>query len=244
MFIFCVILFGKILDSLGRQRLFFLFAFNPTVLIHLVLEAHNEVIILFLLLGSVYMLLRRRSLIGGLLTISMILIKYYPIIILPIFILKRKKQGNKLLWTKQFFLSSLLITLLIIFSFFVIKHPNLKPFLDQNLNLRRDIGCFHRCSPIVSLTRYVFAENEGLVRTTVFVAFYLLLIYYLLIKNFMLLEFLFFALSATFFIFISWLTPWYLVLPISIGVLLSNRRSYLFLVIVLTFYSLFHYFGY
>ncbi len=88
-----------------------LFALNPLVIIETLVSAHNDVVMMFLVLFSFFLLTKKKIFLGvGFFTLS-ILIKYSTILLIPVFayLAWRLIKNREIDWTKIYLSSSLLM---------------------------------------------------------------------------------------------------------------------------------------
>jgi hypothetical protein len=81
-----VVVFAKLTKALSlNYYLFVLFALNPAILINGLVDGHNEVFIILLLLLAIYFIIKKNDYRGYLFWIISVFIKYNTVIFLPIF---------------------------------------------------------------------------------------------------------------------------------------------------------------
>lgn len=218
LFLFSAYLVKKMSD----EKTFWLYVFNPALLINFVLEGHNDLWIIVLLL-----LFLQRKYLGKILSLlGAVFIKYTAIILWPL----TWFASGKFKWS-LFFISNLIIVSLLALFFWIFSLSPLE--LYSNLNFL-DAKCFYHCSPIV----YLIPTNS--IRLGLFVVAYGLISWLFLVRKHSPIKFIFWTLGALFMIKVRWLTPWYL-LPLIPLALVTEGKIYRYLALLLTFYGLFHY---
>lgn len=72
----------------NRTYLPFFFAFNPFILLHFLVDGHNDILMSFLIIFSLYILVKKNNFVlSAVIFTFAALIKYIPLILLPIFLL-------------------------------------------------------------------------------------------------------------------------------------------------------------
>lgn len=217
-------------DSGLSKNNFYLLVLNPALLINWVVEGHNDVFVALGVLGCIYYLNQKKVYSTWIIAISTIFIKYTSLIFSPILVF----ENNKLNLKKLISFSAIIIIIFAIF--FELSGLNLKSFL-QNLDFLQ--RCFYRCSPVVSLFS-IFGDYQTGIRLGIFASLYAVFVWRYLYKKTDHLKFIFWSGFCLFFIQTTWLTPWYPTILIPVGLLVKDKK-YLFLVILITWYSLLHY---
>lgn len=232
-----VYLLAKISTFLNSNNLATkLFILNPSILIHLILDGHNDTIILSLILLSIYLYLSKKYLISYLSLALSIGIKYFSIILYPILWIKNQKPNLRAIIT------STLTTGLV----FTISSIFFNGFWENLLSGRHVYYaeyCFLQCFPFITLLHFLFGTNAIVIRYLLFSLGWVYLIYKFLILNNkkILFSFWTFLLFST--IITSWLSPWLLTYAITFSLLLLKNKKYLYISLILTAYSIFHYLG-
>ena len=218
------ILSAYLLRKMTDTKTFWLYVFNPAILINFVLEGHNDLWIAFLLLVFVY---KKKKVLGKYLSLlGAIFIKYTAVILWPLMWFRDNKFRFKL-----FIISNLIVLSLIALFFWIFSVSPLDfwynlSFLEGN--------CFYRCSPVAAIF------PSSIIRLGLFIASYDIIAWYFLYRNFSPTKFIIWSFLALFLIKIKWLTPWYL--PVLIPLILTVKgKSYYYIALVITFYGLFHY---
>jgi hypothetical protein len=227
-----VFLFFK-LSSQNENKIFrtFMFALNPAVIISAVWEGHNDIFTMMFLLLSLWLLNNSRYTSACLSFLGSIFIKYNSVIFLPIF----WKDGGKFSFKK--ILLSICGLVVALVAFFLIFNLKIVDFY----NVYND-RCLYSCSPVIYLFDYFFPSKEILLRLFSYAAYYAMVSFIFLYKKDKKLEFIFWSFFGLIFIFTKWLTPWYPILIIPMGLLIDSE-PYDWMVLFLTFYSLLHCFG-
>ncbi len=215
-----------------EERRLWLLALNPALLINWLLEGHNDIFIALGLLGTLYCLDRKKLWPTWLLFTLTIFIKYTALIFSPILFFKNNKFSLKNA------LGFLLLTGLAFLAFFKISGLSLSLFSHNLFFLNQ---CFYHCSPLVYLFQFT-GSAQFIIRLALFAILYVLITWRYLYKQTDYLKFIFWSGLALFFVQTTWLTPWYPTIIIPIGLLIKDKK-YLYLVILVSWYSLLHYFG-
>lgn len=232
-----IFIFAKIIKILGKDNyLVWLYALNPALLVHGLVDGHNEVFVILFLLMSLWLLLKNNWLAGFFSFLVSVFIKYNSLIFLPVFWKKEKDFSMK-----RFFSSGLLtvISFLAIFAFSKLELSSI-----NNYHLINTIGdyCLYDCFLIVSLTDLFFGKFSFLSRQILFSLFYFLIFYKFLYKNDKILEFIFWSFLGLILIATKWFAPWYFLLAIPLGLLIGTK-FYKFMVLGITIYSLLYLLG-
>jgi len=230
---------GYLFSSYRRQchlpaYLDWLFYLNPALIINWLLEGHQEVFIVLIILWLLWRSNKQKVFsLGALLLVSFI--KITAVIFWPLSWFKDKIFNWRRFWQAN------LLFLLSWLLFFAIIHVTPLEFWHNNLAFL-DQHCFYTCSPLVMASNNLLGESAGIVRLGLFVVIYLASLYFLLFKNYQPIKFIVWSFTALFFVNTSWLTPWHptLIIPFS---LLTKQRSYIYLAGVITAYCLWHYLG-
>lgn len=228
----CIYFIGLLAGESKKEKVILLFILNPTILIHVLTEGHNEIFVLLSLLMTLYFLKSGKEMKSFFAFVASFFLKYYTAIFLPIFWFAK----GKILWFRVFL--SLIVLGLSVYIFPLVFHLNLAGLAKDFLLVSS--SCMYVCSPLIALNQTLFGIN--IVPKILFAVVYLFVFCRFLIKRGDALKFIFWSFVGFTFLGITWLTPWYLVLIIPIGLLIEGRL-YQIMTLFLTFYSLFHYFG-
>ena len=95
-----------------------LFALNPLVVIETLLSAHNDIVMMFLVLLAFYFLHSKRVVLGVVFFTLSVLIKYATVFLVPVFfyILWQKQEGKKITWKNTTFLSMAAMSVVFLLS--------------------------------------------------------------------------------------------------------------------------------
>lgn len=234
-FLGCVWLFSKLMTQLSLPRVtIWLFALNPALIVHGVLEGHNDILMLFALLAAASLLLENKTKTSIIALATSVALKFVTIIFLPLYWFKEK----------NFLLKNMIVSLLLLSGLFILFSLPFGLPLEQmktNLFSRNVLPCMYSCSPIPYILSFLPTQTGSLLRLALFIVCWLIAFFFTCYRTWQPLKFIFLSLAALLFIYTTWLTPWYLILLIPFGLLLSNQRLYLRLTLALTFYSLFHF---
>jgi hypothetical protein len=233
------ILTGYLFSSYRRQchlpaYLDWLFYLNPALIVNWLIEGHQEVFIVLMLLWLLWRSSKKNVFnLGALLLVSFI--KITAVIIWPLSWFKDKIFNWRRFWQAN------LLLLLSWLLFFAIIHLTPLDFWHNNLAFLNQ-QCFYACSPLVMVSNNLLGGAAGLIRLGLFIVAYLASLYFFLFKNYQPVKFIIWSFTALFFVNTNWLTPWYptLIIPFS---LLTKQRSYIYLAGIITAYCLWHYLG-
>jgi hypothetical protein len=231
-YLLSIYIFNKLaLREKKNKNLWILFALNPAILIHILVDGHNDIFSLLFLLLALY-LLEIRSWGRGLLAFTAsALIKFNTAIFLPILWFKENKPSFLRVIISVFTVGLPTTVFLAMYHAHITTLP---VYLTQN--------CIYSCTPFIRLFAFLFGSYSTLFRDMVFLTVYGIVFYLFLFKRKDFLRFIFWSYTALIFLGISWLAPWYIILVIPIG-LLIGKPLYKTLTFFLTFYSLFRFFG-
>lgn len=227
-------LFGK-LDSSKNRAASLLFLLNPILLLNVLLDGHNDAFVLLSLLGFLYFLKKGNNIKSYLSLLPGIFIKYSSLILLPAYFI----QDRKIRWGRA--IISIFIVGVIFYCFFQIFHFSIESYFSNNALIIFK-QCTYVCTPFVYLTSRLFTNNAGIIRLALFILAYAAVIFKYLLHSSQPYKFVFWSLIALFFIGSTTYVPWYSIGPIAAGLLISERKYYI-LVILLTAYSLLFFFG-
>ena len=233
--VFSVIFFKKINELLGGRNLnVYLFALNPALLIHGLLDGHNEIFVTLFLLLSIYLFLRGKNTRSYFGLLSAILVKFSALIFLPVFWFKEKKVA-----LKEVFLTVGATGLSFLLFFFIFR-LNLGDL--SRVTFFSSAGCLYACSPMIIITEVLFKGNAVPIRLVFWIFLYIFLIWRFLWKENNFLKFIFWSYTLMLFTYVKWLGPWYPVLVLPIGLLIGGKL-YKVATYLLTAYSLLHFWG-
>lgn len=212
-----------------------LFALNPAILIHGILEGHNDLLILFSLLLAVYFF--NQKWIKSFIFLSLgIAIKFIPGVLLPVYI----AHGGKIYWKRILPIFGILLGIFLL-AFLPFEYP-LKEFF-KNLTLQSKLDCFYGCSPFIRFTQWIWPQVHSQFYLFLSFCLFLLVWYFFAWKSLKILEYLFWSLFILLFFLSPAFTPWYSLSLVGVGVLLSSRLHYRILTVSILFYTFIHYFG-
>jgi hypothetical protein len=103
------------------------FAFNPLTLVELTVSAHNESVMIFLMLCAIYLLIVKKQALSFLALGCSIGIKFITAVLLPVYLwyFYTLKRNKKIMWDRFFFLS---LILLLFGSILVSIRTNFQPW--------------------------------------------------------------------------------------------------------------------
>ena len=219
-------------DQSTAKRLALLFVLNPAILVHIVLEGHNDIFVILLFLIAYLLFLQKKNLAGIFGLIGSALIKFNTLALLPVFWFEKERLSVKKIVLSVSVAAGFL--LMFIFCFGI--------FRDQSfLKLPKIIseGCLYRCDPYHTLIHFIPSKLQSSIGYLISIALYGIVCYRYLFNQFSFLKFSFWASFIFIYILASWNAPWYATLLITIGILI-NETKYFYLVCLLTAYSLLH----
>lgn len=216
----------------------YLYAFNPALLIQGVLEGHNDIWMTLGILLFLSAFLKKQHVKSILFFLSSVGVKYISVILAPVFLTQYTPlQKKKYIFFFFFFLGGG------IYSVSEIFHLPLEKIMN-GLASRFSFPCMYACTPFVSLIHSFFgktSQTSYMLQSMGFVTLYIWITHRFLFKKRQLIHFCFWVFMSLFFVFTSWMTPWYLITVIAISMLLTREKTYSVLMFFLTAYSLFHY---
>jgi hypothetical protein len=222
----------RFFDKQDKERVAFLYFLNPALLVHFVLDAHNNILGILLILLALYQIKNIKSWLYF--SIS-VLVRYSYLIFLPVVVLKRKGM------IKNNLKGALLFVLLAVISFIPFNFP-FKSIYESFREVSA-LPCFHGCNFVRQYLEY-FAPIPSFVYIFITFITYIYFLYNFLVKKFLPEQFIIFSYLVFLFFGNKWMAPWYLLLPLVISMLLSKKRGYLGLVFALTLYAFFKFFGF
>lgn len=232
----CIILCQRIVQKFQLpESTTVLFVLNPAILIHGILEGHNDLLILFSLLLAVYFF--SHQWVKSFVFLSLgVAIKFIPGVLFPVYV----AHGGKIYWNR--ILPTLGIFLgIFLLAFLPFDYP-LQAFF-QNVSLQSKLDCFYGCSPFIRMTQWVWPQVSSQFYVLLSLCLFILIWYFFSWKSLKILEYLFWSLFVLLFLLSPAFTPWYSLSLLGVGVLLSSRLHYRILTISILFYSFIHYFG-
>lgn len=237
-YILSIIIFSKITKELALNRfLILLYALNPAILINGLSEGHTEIFTILALLGSVYFFLIKKDLKSYFFWVAAVFVKYNALIFLPIFWKKNLKISLK---------NIILSSLFIFFAFLVVFGSfgfNLETAMNNFFIMKGQLqSCLYRCSPVISITDMIAGDYSGYLRMAIFSILYAYFFFRFIFRSDNQLKFIFWTYLALIFVFVRWVSPWYVLPVIPIGLMLEGKK-YQILTFSLTAYSLLHFFG-
>jgi len=231
--IMSVHLFKKLDASMNKVNTL-LFMLNPILLISILLDGHNDAFILLSSLAYFYYLKQNKIVSSYLTFLGGVFIKYLNIIIFPSLFIK----GKKFYWIRL--LLSGILMFLSMYAFTSIFHITLNDFLN-NKALAINNMCVYVCTPLIAVIS-IFGKYQTIIRLGLFAIAYSWITIKYLYLSYHVYKFTFWAFICLFFVFSVTYLPWYGIYPITVG-LLINEKKYTIFTLVLTAYSLLFYFG-
>ena len=224
-------------EGLGR-RATVLFALNPSVVIHVVGEAHNDGLIILLILLAIWAMLAGKWTRSALALAIATGIKFIAPLLLPIVVFDGKVRWRRILGSVA----------IVAGVFVVCAAPFGMPFREiaAGLRYRQTLPApsplLYAPVPTIAAMDAVFGVHAQAARTAALGLVYLLAAYFCILRRQRRIEFVFWVLLAIAFLTTRWFMPWYPLTAIAVGCLLTGRTGYGAMVLVLTGYSLLHYF--
>lgn len=210
-----------------------LYAFNPALIIHGVLEGHNDLLVAMALMGALILL--RKPAQSALAFGAAVALKYVPLILLPIYWI----ENARITWRRG------AVALIGACAVFIISTvPFAMPLggIRTGLTMQAQLDCLYQCTPYVQFTARVFGENARMVRLVSFALLYAWLIYYFLFKHYRPIHFTVWSLGALMFVYATWVTPWYPLTLLPFTLVLGDNWLYLGASALLTAYALLGFF--
>ena len=212
---------------------------NPVILLHFVLEGHNTVLIIFLLLLGYYFLEKEKRLRGpaDIFAAFSVLIKYFSAIFIPIFWFIDKKFSWKRFFTSGLMFAAVFLLLGSVFPGYFARFAR-----TGELYVYRQF-CLYNCSPLVWLSDTLFGPTGRTINFFVSIFLWVLTGFVYLFLKYNPFKYLFWASVVFCLVFVSWLTPWYLLHPTIYGLMVKWDKRYLYLSLAAGFYAFLHSFG-
>ena len=236
----CVSLMSKVsklrqLDDLVVK----LFILNPAILIHFLLDGHNDLLVLTLMLASIYVYFGGVSRLGGYLFHALSVgIKYISVVYTPIFWVRDRKVH-----LLSMLLSSM-ITLLVLVALGGHFPGFFRQLLGGSLSFFSN-RCIYACTPFINVLGLLCPPSIfGAVKFLLFCGLWAFMTYRYLTHRMSMFSLLFWISVIFNFVYVVWLTPWALTYSIVFALFLSKDTKYLYVSLLLTVYSLLHYFGF
>jgi hypothetical protein len=212
------------------------YAFNPAILINVVLEGHNDILVAVCLLSALCLGLKGARVSGAASLGAAIASKFYPVLLLPMVVFDRGRLREKAM---RLGAAAVVVLAAAPFGF---------PFLTivDGIRAQASLPCLYACSPFVAALERVFGADVPAARLITALALYAVIAWRFLAaprdaSGASRAAYIFWTLGVFFFVQIRWLGPWYLVVLLPFGLLLSGRRAYLALTLLLTAFSLLQY---
>lgn len=215
-----------------RKLLALMFALNPAILLHLVIESHNDIFVILFFVIAYLLYINQKQVLSLSSLISSALIKYSTFAMLPIYWF-RDKQFN----TKQT-LISIVVAAVVSVLFIVLFRVYESPLYFSQINIVSN-RCLYSYNPYHQILYSLPQQFARYINYFIVFCLYGYTTYKYLFKSFSYLKFSFWATFIVIFVYSSWGAPWYPTLLITIGILI-NEKKYHYLVYALTFYSLIH----
>lgn len=233
LFILSGLLFGKLT---AEKDLKLLYVTNPALIINLVIEGHNDLLVILCLLFVLCELKKGRTAVAGAVLGLSVAIKYISIIFLPLLF---KKKVNVLV--------GILLTVAIPLFALSIFGISIKD-MGTRLNSVSELRCLYSCSPpIIIFDRYFEPPFKFYVGKIVMLIGLTLSAIGYLKGSLSPSAFIGIALLFVLFFGTTWLTSWYLTLPLPFLLLNSDKSKkrdwYLTGTFLVSAYSLLHYFS-
>ncbi len=213
-----------------------MFILNPSILIHLLLDAHNEGVMLTLILLGIYLFNKNEMFKSCVSLILSACIKYVSIIIFPIFCFKH----GKVLWKNLVFF---VITAVAVIVVQLLLFPSFIKRFEVVSGTQFTSGCLYACTPTTAFYSAVFGVNAFVPRILTFVIIWLTSFYFFVLRKDNKLAFIISVfLGFNLFVF-TWVTSWSFVIPLTLCIILSNNKWAKIGILIITAYSLLHYYG-
>ncbi|MBI2551483.1 glycosyltransferase [Candidatus Uhrbacteria bacterium] len=206
-----------------------LFVLNPAVLLHIVMDGHNDALILVSVLGFLWYAEQGKQGRAAALLSAAAAIKFFPIILAPALLVRSKQMDRSSVVPLSFFVPTIFFLSMSLFGF---------PWsgLWEGLATIPAV-CIYVCTPIQSIL--IFLGGRGkLIGLAFFALCYGWIGFQFLWRRCEVERFGFWVVTALLFLAVSWLPPWYLVLPITLAILQHQNSAYRFMIFLLTSLSL------
>ncbi len=211
---------------------------NPALILHHVLDSHNDVMVIFLVLLAILLLkqnLVKKSYIAAVFSIG---IKHISIIMLPIYWFEdRKLKVEKVVKTVSLVVISYALGGLIFSDYFYFMSKS-------NIPLIYVTQCIFTCLPTTTLLNTIGGNYTIFLKLALFGLSSILIIKRYLIESFKIFDYLAIIFTTFILLMVDWVTPWYITyIIIFLFLTEKNTKVWWGILITLTAYSMFHYFG-
>lgn len=190
-----------------------------------------------------------------------VLVKYFTAIYFPVFWFEKKESVGKktgdpaetrqnVLWKfswRRFFLSGAVFLIAFFLLGSVFKGYFIKFAQTSELYVYRKF-CLYNCSPTVWLFNKIFGLSRITVTFYISIFLWVIVGFLQLFLKFNPFKYLFWVSAVFCFVFVSWLTPWYLLHPFVYGLIAKEDRitdkKYFYMALAVSFYAFMHTFGF
>jgi hypothetical protein len=238
-YLLSVYIFSKIAEKLLLKKYnVFLYALNPAILLNGLIEGHNEMFIVLFLLFSIYFINNDKFARSYFSWIAAVLVKYNVLIFLPVFWKSKSSYSfKKIILTLAGVAAVFVIVLALFFHLNIFLMANNFAIMKGQLQF-----CLYKCFPTSLIIDMLSGGYAGILRLITFSSVYFFILYKYLFKEDNKLKFIFWSSLSLIFILTRWISPWYVLIAIPIGILI-NEKNYRITVFLLTVFSLLHFFG-
>ena len=235
-YVWCLVLCQRIIHQFKLpESTLLLFALNPAILIHGILEGHNDLLVLLSLLLAIYYF--PRTWLTSVFWVSLgVAIKYIPGVLLSVYLANDKK----IYWKR------VLPTLGVVAGVFLL---GMIPFglplhaFWQNVVQLSHLPGLYQYPPAIRLANAYFPQAKPWVLSLGGGLLFFLIWYINVWRSMKILEYTFWSTLVLIFVLSPSFRPWYTMSIIGMGVLLSSKLHYRLLTFVILLYSFMHYFG-
>lgn len=246
-----------ILKFTKNAKAFFLYAWNPYIIFEILINSHNDIVIIVLFLLGLWLIYRNKLLdfFVGIIFISLSsLIKFYTVLALPFVVDHFARKYPSPLKKIMLYLSSFILFAIIFFLAYLPFWEGFDIFnqlikVQSMISFRSSLFMVFTLNVLYSLGIENFYEVARIITRVIFVIMYssLFISWFLKPANkdiYKLLEYTFFSFVAIFFILLTWFWPWYLIILIAISAIIYGKREdsrYLYITFSLTLFCIFQY---
>ena len=238
LFVVSIPVFDRLARGLGlSSRATALYALNPALLIHTMLDGHNDYLMAFAAIMALYMAVTARWAQTALWVALATAVKYYSVVLLPLAVFRERR----LLLGREIAAMAIVVVVMVASA-----APLGFPFREMLGTLQGfgAAGPLYQVVPTIAVFDWAFGPHSDLALRIAAVASYGLIVYLTLCRRDRPVEFAFWSLTTLLLLIVRHFGAWYLVAVIPAGALLAhNSTKYAFILVALTTYSLFHFFG-
>jgi len=250
-FVWCIL---SLIKPDYRIKGLFLYAWSPLILFEVVNNAHNDMVMIFLVVAAIYFFLRKKYLTSLVLLLLSVLVKYITLFLFPVFLIFLFKEVvGKKERIRLFGKTSIVLLVIIFLSYFpfwegwqtfqgIFQQSRLISFMNLSLFPSFTFGGTYLLGNFFSWSYDIMMQIVRIFGVLVFLAFYLWQLR-LLVKNKNSQDFIY-RIFLVLFIYTIYavfsLQPWYFLWILPLAVLI-DKKYFLHFIFFITLIGLFSY---